>query len=566
MLTNLYVKNLALIDEIDIDLEKGLTVLTGETGAGKSIILGAVSIALGMKVSGDIVRDESKDAVAQLSFYFDDNKMISLLKEHDIDIEEAGELIIKRSFSSGRSRFKINGCDVSASQVRELSPFLLDLHAQRDNLRLLKEKEQLDLVDYFAGEAITDLKNKMSAKLCEYKAVREKLDDLGSDESARSRELDLLKFEAEELEDAGLTIGEDEELEAKFTKCENAGRIKENAFAALNNLSNDDSSASALLAAAISAVNDIAELSPDKEIEDIKDMLYDAESIVSDCVGELGRYADGIDANEEEFVEVTERLNIYNRLKDKYKTDTKGLISLLEEKQSRISELENAEKLLSDYSKKIMELEGDMKELCAKLTEKREKAADDLSKQLISAAKDLNFNDIRFEIYVAQTGEFGDSGDNKVSFMISTNPGETLKALKDVASGGELSRIMLAFKTITADSDGTQTLIFDEIDTGISGRTAQMVAAKMANVAKARQILCITHLPQIAAMGDHHFLISKSVKADRSITDIKKLDDKERINELSRLLGGERITAAVEKNAEEMIRLATEFKSGKREV
>ena len=560
MLTNLYVKNLALIDEIDIDFDKGLTVLTGETGAGKSIILGAVNIALGGKVSGDIVRDESKEAVAQLSFYFDDDDLKSHLQEQDISADDEGSLVIRRVISSGRSRFKVNGCDVSAAQVREIAPYLLDLHAQRDNLRLLKEKEQLSLVDSFA-DGIEPLIARMSEKLCESKDISAKMELLGEDEAARLRELDLLRFEAEELEEADLKEGEDEELEAKFARGENAGKIREYAFSALDAVTNSEPSASSLISSSINLINSISELTSDSEISQIKDMLYDADSIISDCAGELRRYADGIDADEEEFALVTERLNIYNKLKDKYRTDTPGLLALLEEKLERIDELADSEELVKKYNERLKQLESDMKDICKKITGKRKKAAEEVSRKLVKAAKDLNFNDVRFDIDISSTGEFTSNGDNRACYMISTNPGEDMKPLKDVASGGELSRIMLAFKTITADSDGTETLIFDEIDTGISGRTAQMVAAKMASVSCGRQIICITHLPQIAAMGDHHFLISKSVEGNRSITDIKLLGEQERVKELSRLLGGDKITEAVEKNAAEMIELAEKYKN-----
>ncbi len=560
MLINLYVKNLALIDEIDIDFDKGLTVLTGETGAGKSIILGAINIALGAKVTGDIVRDESKEAVAQLGFYFSDEKITDFLKHTDIQTDDDGNLIIRRSFFNGRSRFKVNGCDVTAAQVKEIAPYLLDLHAQRDNLRLLKEKEQLLLVDSFAGEEAQVLLSRMSEKLSEANIIKHRLDDLGGDTAARERELDLLKFEAEEIEAAGLKEGEDEELDVKFTKGENAGRIKASALSTIQMLSGESSCVSSLLSDAIKNVTDIAELASDEEINNIKDMLYDADSIISDCVRELNSYAERIDTDEEEFATVTDRLNIYNKLKDKYRTDTKGVLALLEEKQSRITELENADELLNVYKDRLSVLESEMGGVCKKLTLLRKKAAAVISDMLINAARDLNFNDIKFCIDITDIGGFTASGNNKAVFLISTNPGEVMKPLKDVASGGELSRIMLAFKTITADSDGTETLIFDEIDTGISGRTAQMVAEKMASVSRNRQIICITHLPQIAAMGDHHFLISKEADHNRTVTDIDQLDEEKRVSELSRLLGGGKITETVEKNAEEMLALARAFK------
>ena len=563
MLTNLYVKNLALIDETNIDFEEGLTVLTGETGAGKSILLGAINIALGEKVPADMVREDGKEAVAQLGFYFDE-KFTSFLKDRDVPVEDDGVLIIRRGISSGRSRFKINGCDVTASQVKEIAPYLLDLHAQRDNLRLLKEREQLFLVDSFAGKEAEELVLDISEKLSAANALKHKLNDLGSDSEARERELDLLRFEADEIEAASLKEGEDEDLEAKYTKGENAGRIKEAALAAVNAILGDNVCVSSCLSEAIKNISDISELVSDKELLDIKDMLYDADSILSDCARELDSYAESVDADEEEFASVTQRLNIYNKLKDKYRTDTKGLMILLEEKQRRISELENSDVLLNEYRNKISELESEMNDLCEKLTSLRKKAAKVITEKLISAAKDLNFNDIRFDIEVSKTPDFTSVGNNRVSFLISTNPGEDLKPLKDVASGGELSRIMLAFKTVTADCDGTETLIFDEIDTGISGRTAQMVAEKMANVAEDRQIICITHLPQIAAMGDHHLLITKAVEDERSVTDMTVLDNANRIIELSRLLGGGKITDAVKKNAKEMITLADMYKkSGK---
>ncbi len=562
MLTNLFVKNLALIDEINIDFKDGLTVLTGETGAGKSIILGAIGIALGAKPASDIVRDEDKEAVTQLSFCFDKKESDLFLKlyEMGIDFNDEDVLIIRRSIISGRSRFKINGCDVPSSLVKDIAPYLLDLHAQRDNLRLLKDKEQLILVDTFAGEDAKRLKLNISDKLSALNMIKEKLDDLDEDESIRKRELDLLRFEVQELDSACLKYGEDTELEENYNKGENAGKIKESALSAINCITGDTDSVSSFVSSAISSVEDIAEINEDDEIKNIKDMLYDVESIISDCSRELDSYLCNIDIDEEEFSYITERLNTYNRLKDKYKTDTSGLIKQLEEKRTRITDLENSDDLIRKYKEEQSRISSELEKLCDALSEKRKEAAGVISDKLIKAAKNLNFNDIRFKIDIVKTGDITGLGNNKAVFLISTNPGEDIKPLKDVASGGELSRIMLAFKTITAETDFTETLIFDEIDTGISGKTAQKVAAKIADTAKNTQIICITHLPQIAAMGDHHYLINKTVGKNRSVTDINLLDEQERVFELSRLLGGEIITDNVKNNAKELLDQAAKIK------
>ena len=564
MLRNLYVKNLALIDEINIDFDEGLTVLSGETGAGKSIVLGAISIALGLKISGDIVRDDKEDAIAQLGFYFDDPSFLQHLPDTDIEVDDEGELIIRRVISGGRSRYKINGCDVSSSQVKKIAPLLLDLHAQRDSLLLLKEKEQLSLVDKVFEKETKELIAEISEKLKERNEIRARLSELGADESERERELDLLKFEAEELTEAQLQHGEDDELEESFRRYENSDKIKRNALSALGVLSDDKASASLFISSAIKEIEEMGELIKDETVKNITDMLYDADSIISDCIHEISAFSDSTDADEDELRRISERLNIYNKLKGKYHTDTDGLIDLLEKKEKRIYELENAAGLQSECNERIAVLENEMNAVCEKLTKIRKKAAGILAADIADAAKELNFNDVNFAIDITNTGEFTSNGDNKAEFMISVNPGESLKPLKDVASGGELSRIMLAIKTVTADMDNTGTLIFDEIDTGISGRTAQMTAQRMAVLAGKRQIICITHLPQIASMADHHFLIEKTVTAGRSITNILPLDETARVSELSRLLGGTQITDNVKKNAEEMITFAKEYKINNR--
>lgn len=562
MLTNLYVKNMALIDEADIDFESGMTVLTGETGAGKSIILDSLAIALGLKNPGEMLRENDEPAMAQVSFYFKDRVILDKLRNIlDEDLPE-GDLIIQRKILSGRSQFRINSVTVNAAQVKEIAPVLLDLHAQRDNLRLLKEENQLEMVDYFCDESFAKEKERLGHKYEQYLQKKKELESFGESDYEREREADLLRFEVNELESAALKPGEDTELEERFLKLQNLQKIKEAVGEALGFLSYGQGNVSDALGEARRALSRIEEY--DLEIVKLNEALGDAEGIINDSVRDISSYGEDTDASEEEFYEISERLNVYNHLKSKYSTDTEGLLRLLDEKFTRLEKINDYDNAKEALLREIQELEKEIKECCAVLSEKRRKTAESLSQDIAKAAKDLNFNDVRFEIRIVPTDTFGANGADKASFLISTNPGEDLKPLNKVASGGELSRIMLAIKTVTAQADGVETLIFDEIDTGISGRTAQRVAEKMAVIADERQIICITHLPQIAAMGDFHFLIEKRVEEGRSITGIRRLDEKESVDELSRLLGGSEITENVRVNAQEMKNMANEYKLARR--
>lgn len=562
MLTNLYVKNMALIDEVDMDFENGLTVLTGETGAGKSIILDSLAIALGLKNPGEMLRGNDEPAIAQASFYFSDSDLSDKIQDLLGEDLPDGDLIIQRKILSGRSQFKINGINMNAAQIRQISPLLLDLHAQRDNLRLLKEENQLELVDCFCGDGFLKDKALLSLKYAEYVKKKKELESFGSDDREREREADLLRYEVNELESAALKPGEDEELEERFIKIQNLQKIKEGLNSALEHISYGNGNASDSLGEARRALTSIEGF--DSELERLNEMLGDAEGILNDCVRDINSYADSSDSSDEEYYEISERLNTYNHLKKKFDTDTPGLMEILEEKKKRLDVISDFDNAKDKLQKEIDTVEKEVKEICARLSGERKKTADRLSKQIAGAAEDLNFNDIRFKISIEPSECFSENGADRAHFLISTNPGEDLKPLNKVASGGELSRIMLAVKTVTAQEDGVETLIFDEIDTGISGRTAQKTAQKMALLSDDRQIICITHLPQIAAMGDYHFLIKKNVEDNRSITDIRRLDDSESVNELARLLGGSEITENVLGNAREMKKLAKEYKKDNR--
>ncbi len=562
MLTNLHVKNMALIDEIDMDFENGLTILSGETGAGKSIILGSIAIALGLKTPGDIVREGAEYALTQISFYFSDKDILDKLAQLGIDGIEDGDVIIQRKILSGRSQFKINGINATAGQVKEIAPFLLDLHAQRDNLLLLKEDNQLELVDIFCEPEFTKKLEEIKEVYASYKDMKNQLEAVDVDEAARERELDLLKYEIKELEEANLKVGEDIELEDKFSVGENSQKIIEGLSKALDFLSYGNENASNSLNQALRSLSDVADY--DRRLTDIYSTLNDADVIISEATRSLSDYADEREMDEEEFSFISQRLDLYNRLKAKHNTDVEGLLLILEESYNKLSLIENSDEIINELREKIVLMEKEMTALSDEIHLARENSANKLSELIAKAAIDLNFNDIRFEIKINRVREFGQNGGDSVSYLMSANQGEELRPLEKVASGGELSRIMLAIKTVVAKHDSIETLIFDEIDTGISGRTAQRVGEKMAELADDRQIICITHLPQIAAMADYHFLISKTVEDGKTTTNISRLSDEESVEELARLLGGSKITDTVLGNASEMKNMANIYKRDNR--
>lgn len=561
MLRNIFVKNLALIDEIELQLEEGLTVLTGETGAGKSVLLGSIAVGLGLKTPGDMLRDNGEDSYIVLCFNPVSEAVAKRLENWDIKSDN-GTVIILRKIHDKRSSFKINGINVTSSQVKELAPFLLDLHAQRDNLLLLKDEEQLKLVDSFCDFGFYEVLEKTKIKYNEYKDIRKQLKESDIDEEEKNREQELICHEVNEIKSLAPKPGEYEELEKKFEISQNSMKIKEALSNALGCLTYDQANIAGLLTEASLAVSKVRDY--DERLKNAVEALSNADSIVSDVINELNDYSSQIEGDGEDFSFISERLDAYNRLRHKYNTDTNGLLKLLDEKEKKVQQLEDNEAYVAALKEKYSKVRHELSDLYNVLHEKRVDSAAYLAEKIKDAAKDLNFNTVEFEIDVQKGKTPSEIGLDRVCFMFSSNPGEKVKPLKDVASGGELSRMMLAIKTVTAGIASIATLIFDEIDTGISGRTAQKVGEKMALLADNRQIICITHLPQIAAMADKHFLISKSADTGRSVTDIKELSDEESVYELSRMLGGSEITDSVMANAEEMKGLAREYKQNNR--
>lgn len=558
MLTNIHIENYALIDCLDIDINEGLNIITGETGAGKSIILGAIGAALGAKINSDVIRAGEEYSFISVSFHINDADKLKALTELDaIDLSD-GDIIVTRKILPARSVFKINGVTVSAAQVRSLSSLIIDIHSQRDNLLLLKTENQLKLVDSFGGDEFRKLMDRQKSLYEEYTECNSKFANIGDDASLREREISLLQYEIKEIEEASLTVEEDEELEEKFSKMSYLEKIRRGVAESLQSLESGDVNSIDLLGKAIKSLGDA--INYDKDLVQIYDALKEAESILSDASGDLYSYIENNEMDEEEFARITNRIDLYNTLKRKYNGSVKGILEALDEKIERLDTLINSDEYITKLKDRINELIDEMNQVCQSLHDKRVGIAEHLQSLIMSEMTDLNFNNVQFLIEVRKNDTFSFNGYDSVEFLISLNSGEDVKPLKNIASGGEISRIMLAIKSVIADRDITGTMIFDEIDTGISSRTAQYVAEKMHNISKSHQIICITHLPQIAAMADTHFYVYKEVSDNKTITCMRELDEESQINELARFLGGSKITENVMENAKEMKQLANDYK------
>lgn len=558
MLTNIHIENYALIDCLDIDINEGLNIITGETGAGKSIILGAIGAALGAKINSDVIRAGEEYSFISVSFHINDADKLKALTELDaVDLSD-GDIIVTRKILPARSVFKINGVTVSAAQVRSLSSLIIDIHSQRDNLLLLKTENQLKLVDSFGDDEFRKLMDRQKSLYEEYMECNSKLANIGDDASLREREISLLQYEIKEIEEASLTVEEDEELEEKFSKMSYLEKIRRGVAESLQSLESGDVNSIDLLGKAIKSLGDA--INYDKDLVQIYDALKEAESILSDASGDLYSYIENNEMDEEEFARITNRIDLYNTLKRKYNGSVKGILEALDEKIERLDTLINSDEYITKLKDRINELIDEMNQVCQSLHDKRVGIAEHLQSLIMSEMTDLNFNNVQFLIEVRKNDTFSSNGYDSVEFLISLNSGEDVKPLKNIASGGEISRIMLAIKSVIADRDITGTMIFDEIDTGISSRTAQYVAEKMHNISKSHQIICITHLPQIAAMADTHFYVYKEVSDNKTITCMRELDEESQINELARFLGGSKITENVMENAKEMKQLANDYK------
>lgn len=564
MLESIRVKNVALIDEAEAEFHKGLNILTGETGAGKSILLGSVQLALGAKADKGLIRQGEESAFVELVFSLDEEQK-EALSEFDISPDEE-LLILQRKIYPGKSICKMNGETVTLKTMQNVAELFIDIHGQREHQSVLKAAKQEEILDDYCKNKISDLLEEMEKTYRSYREEEALLKEAEKMDGSHIKELELSRYELDEIEKADLKEGEDEILEGRYERLSNAKKIQEAVGGVESILQNENGSG--ILNGISLAIRQLKEAGNlDEALQDEMQQLSDAETILQECSRSLDRYLDGFSMEEGDLGAVEERLNLINRLKDRFGREIADILEYGRKLSEKINKLENFEHYNEELKEKHEKTKAAYFKLAAKLHEIRSSEGEKLKEEMEKALKDLNFEQCAFFVKTEyDEGMMGKKGCTRVVFQISLNPGEPLKDLSAVASGGELSRIMLALKSIFADKDHTGTLVFDEIDAGISGRTAWKVSEKLAVLRERHQVLCITHLPQIAAMADAHFCIEKTVEGEKTKTCIRLLEKTESIREIGRLLGTDQLTDAVLKNASEMKDLAEQTKQSQSKI
>ena len=559
MLLHLHVKNLALIEDIEVEFGPGLNILTGETGAGKSILLGSMQLILGGRIAKDMIRAGASYALVELLFQVENKTAREALEALGIYPED-GQVLLSRKILNGRSISKINGETCTVGQMKAAASCLLDIHGQHEHQSLLYADKQLEILDAYGKEKIDPVKEKVKEAYSSYRKCVKTLKDLDIDEEQRNREKAFLEFELGEIESARLVPGEDEELEKQYRKLSN-GRLILETLQTVRSLTGYDSGQGAgeSVGTAVKELSRVAEY--DQQLETMENSIQEIDSLLNDFNRELSSYVEEMTFDDEAFYETEKRLDLLNGLKAKYGRTIEDILAYQKKQQKKLEDLEKFEERFHEARQNLEKTRKELEKYSYDLSEIRKQYSSALSEKILEGLRDLNFLDVKFRISFQKKKEFTDNGYDDIEYEISTNPGEDVKPLGKIVSGGELSRIMLALKAILADRDQIETLIFDEIDTGISGRTAQKVSEKMAVIGKSHQVLCITHLPQIAAMADTHFEIEKHQKGMETITEIHPLEGEDSVRELARLLGGAEITEAVFQNAKEMKELAQVHKN-----
>ena len=559
MLVHLHVRNLALIEDIEVEFGPGLNILTGETGAGKSILLGSMQLILGGRSAKDMIRTGASSALVELLFQVENPRAEASLRELGVETSE-GQVLLTRKLMDGRSINKINGETCTVAQMKAAASCLLDIHGQHEHQSLLYQDKQLEILDIYGKEEIFPAKDQVQKSYKEYRDCKRQLDELDMDEEQRNRERAFLEFEINEIESAQLVSGEDEELEKRYCKLNNGRKILET-LQGVRDLTGYESGQGAgeSVGNAVREISRVIEY--DTQLASMASALQEIDGLLNDFNRELASYVDDLNFDDEAFYETEKRLDTINGLKAKYGRTIEDIQEYCLKQKQKLENLDKYEERFHEAEENLKKSREELETVSHKLSVIRQKYSQMLTDKITEGLKDLNFLDVQFQITFRRRKEYTAGGFDDIEYEISTNPGESLKPLGKIVSGGELSRIMLAIKAILADRDQIETLIFDEIDTGISGRTAQKVSEKMAVIGRCHQVLCITHLPQIAAMADTHFEIEKHQKDNETITEIHPLEGDDSVRELARLLGGAEITQAVFDNAKEMKELAQVHKN-----
>lgn len=565
MLEYMNIKNLALIQESEVTFGRGLNVLTGETGAGKSLIIDALGFSLGGRANKDIVRRGEEQAIVESVFSIEDKKIARILDDMDIEHGEDNMVVIRRILHlNGKSMCKVNGTTVTVGQLKELSESLVDFHGQHEHQSLLNSSKHIELLDKFCGTELGAEKAKLAEFLKQYKLIMKEMKAIAGNESERERRTEILSYQISELEAAGIKPGEEDTLAERKKVLQNGEKMREMAGKCINILYNGVNGlpASDMVTESADTLKQLSDI--DITVKLIYEIVNSAAIQLSEAERELKRYYDNLDADDGELDKIEERLSIIYAFKKKYICTSDMLVEKLETLRTEYDMLKHSRERLEVLEGERKELFKQMVDVCKIMTVIRGKKAETIASEVEKNLQDLEMSGALFKINIEQKNQLGIDGWDDVEFMFTANEGEELMPLAKIASGGELSRVMLALKVVLGNADSIGTFVFDEIDTGISGRTAQKVAEKMHNVAKTKQILCITHLPQIASMADNHYMIEKISQKGRTKTAIKLLKRNEAIRDIARLTSGAQVTDVTINAAKEMKELADKYKNENR--
>ncbi len=562
MLEHLHIKNVALITESEIDFEKGLNILSGETGAGKSMVIDSLNFALGERTSSNFLRKGEKMALVEAVFTVKEEEILKKLEENGIPIEEDSTILLTRTMNqTGKTICRINGNVVTVGMMKECAEGLLDIHGQHQHQSLLNTAKHIQILDQFCGKKLEEAKEDFEVSYKAFQEIEKSLSKLLGDEQQRTRKIDLLQFQIEEIAQAKLQIGEEEELLETKRRLMNGEKIRnltENSLCFLYHGTEMQSSSIDQLSRALQEVADLTKY--DEKINHIYETLSSVYAQMDDVVRDLKHYSDTIVEESEELENVEERIQLIYHLKKKYGNNIEEILEFYQDATQEVDFLLNSEEIVQQLNEKKKKAEKELLQKAEKLSSIRIEKAQEIQKEIEQQLWDLEMKYGKFVISIEDKKEITQNGKDKVEFLISANAGEELKPLTKIASGGEMSRVMLALKTVLAKADKIEVFIFDEIDTGVSGRTAQKVAEKMAFIAKTHQIICITHLPQIAAMADHHLLIEKNMEEQKTITTVTALDKEKSVSEIARLIGGAKITETTWTAAKELKEQANALK------
>ncbi|NLY80259.1 MAG: DNA repair protein RecN [Lysinibacillus sp.] len=559
MLKELHIRNFAIIDELTVHFYNGLTVLTGETGAGKSIIIDAIHLLAGGRASQEFVRHGAKKAelTGLFSITEDKHPIFEKLQEAGIESEE-GTIILRRDISdNGKSVCRVNGKLVTLSTLREIGSTIIDIHGQHENQELMDEKQHIHLLDQFAEKQLQPIKEQYEQIFHSYRALKREVEAMNINEQQTAQRIDLYQFQIQELEDARVSVHEEEALLEERRRLQNYHKIFERARNAYEAISGEYKGLDCI-GEAMSALEDIVIV--DEQFKDSHEAVTTSFYALQDASHQIKNILDELEFDPERLNEVENRLAQYQMLKRKYGSTVEEILSYYEKIKGELNNLINRDEAIQKKEQELKKMEATLEQLCNELTKVRKNCANALSEAIMNELRDLHMEKAKFIVRFERLNNFDVNGKDYISFYISTNVGEPPKSLPKIASGGELSRIMLALKTIFSSKSQITSIIFDEVDTGVSGRVAQAIAEKIANISFNSQVLCISHLPQVAAMADQHYLITKQVEKNRTHTTVQHIDDNHRVEEISRMMSGAEITELTLQHARELLQMANDKK------